>query len=78
MPTPNQIHVVPPEVTVTADDLLRIPQGPITLKGLRGNVNVILEYSKAWLAGVGCIPLHSRMEDAATVISKRKAKQNLN
>lgn len=66
MPTPNQIHVVPPEVNVTAEDLLRLPEGSTTLKGLRDNVNVLLQYTRAFLAGVGCIPLHGKMEDAAT------------
>jgi malate synthase len=66
MRTPNQIHVVP-EATVTADDLLAVPKvGSVTLAGLRDNVNVLLEYTRAWLSGVGCIPLNLKMEDAAT------------
>jgi len=67
MPTPNQIHRVPAEVAVNASDLLAVPKGgSITLAGLRGNLNIILEYTRAWLAGVGCIPLHGKMEDCAT------------
>lgn len=69
MPTPNQIHVIPAQAdAITASDLLRAPtQGSVTLAGLRDNVNVLLEYTRAWLAGVGCIPLHNKMEDGESI-----------
>ncbi|TFJ83325.1 hypothetical protein NSK_005389 [Nannochloropsis salina CCMP1776] len=68
MPTENQIHDVRPlAAPITAEDLLRLPSaGSSTLNGLRENIFVVLEYTKAWLKGIGCIPLHNKMEDAAT------------
>jgi malate synthase len=51
---------------VTAEDLLRVPTGPITEEGLRMNVRVGVQYLAAWLSGLGCVPLYDLMEDAAT------------
>ncbi|MBI2212565.1 MAG: malate synthase A [Acidobacteria bacterium] len=65
MPQPNQIDRVP-VVTITADDLLAVPDGPITERGVRQNVNVGILYLEAWLRGNGCVPLYDLMEDAAT------------
>ena len=62
----NQIARQRQDVHVTADDLLRVPSGPITEAGLRMNVNIGLGYLEAWLRGTGCVPLHNLMEDAAT------------
>jgi malate synthase len=66
MPTPNQRHVLREDIEVTAQDLLRIPQGLITEEGLRDNVSVSLQYMAAWLSGNGCVPINNLMEDAAT------------
>jgi malate synthase len=72
MPMPNQITTKPGNVgaNVTADDLLRLPQIPvgqaITSKQLSHGIGIVLAYSEAWLRGIGCIPLHNAMEDAAT------------
>jgi malate synthase len=66
MQTPNQLHKLRQDVTVTAADLLKIPQGAITDAGLRNNVSVSLQYMAAWLAGNGCVPINNLMEDAAT------------
>jgi malate synthase len=66
MPEPNQIARQREDVQVTAADLLAIPHGAITEAGLRQNINVGLGYIEAWLRGVGCVPLHHLMEDAAT------------
>jgi malate synthase len=66
MPTPNQISVVPPGEPVTAADLLKVPEGPVTEKGVRQNVNIGLLYLESWLRGTGCVPLYNLMEDAAT------------
>lgn len=63
---PNQIDRKRDDVSVTAADLLAIPQGKITEHGLRLNINVGIQYIEAWLRGVGCVPLHNLMEDAAT------------
>jgi malate synthase len=67
MPTPNQLNRKREEVQTTAADLLRFePKAPITENGLRFNIEVGIAYLGAWLAGTGCVPIHSLMEDAAT------------
>ena len=67
MPAPNQIHKKCENVHVNRDDLLRFePRGPITMAGLRLNVNVAIQYIGSWLSGVGCVPIFNLMEDAAT------------
>jgi len=66
MPAPNQIDRLRIDVCVGAKDLLHVPQGGITEKGLRTNVNVGLRYLESWLRGVGCVPIFNLMEDAAT------------
>jgi len=66
MPQPNQINKQLKDLHVTAEDLLRVPEGPVTEAGLRQNVAVGLGYIEAWLRGIGCVPLFNLMEDAAT------------
>ncbi|HEX6852082.1 MAG TPA: malate synthase A [Candidatus Polarisedimenticolaceae bacterium] len=66
MPTPNQLHKRREDVHVGASDLLAVPQGTRTEKGLRWNVRVGVQYLEAWLRGSGCVPLYDLMEDAAT------------
>ncbi|HKR63029.1 MAG TPA: malate synthase A [Thermoanaerobaculia bacterium] len=66
MPAPNQIDEKREDVRVTRDDLLRVAEGAITLKGLRQNINVGIQYLAAWLGGSGAVPLYNLMEDAAT------------
>ena len=68
MPTPNQIATKKREdVKVTAADLVKFePEGPITERGLRLNINVAIQYIGAWLAGQGAVPIYNLMEDAAT------------
>ncbi|KAJ1546523.1 hypothetical protein HK405_007025 [Cladochytrium tenue] len=68
MPQPNQLFVRREEVQVTAQDLLS-PKGltgKVTEAGVRTNVNVALQYMESWLRGLGCVPIHNLMEDAAT------------
>jgi malate synthase len=68
MPTPNQLHVRREDVTaVSANDLLNmnIP-GKVTDAGMRANLAIGLGYMEGWLRGVGCVPINSLMEDAAT------------
>ena len=62
----HQLENLRQDVWVTASDLLEVPQGAITEKGLRQNVNVGILYLEAWLRGNGCVPLYDLMEDAAT------------
>jgi malate synthase len=66
MPGANQLGVKREDVKVTAVDLVRCPEGPITEAGLRANVRVGVQYLEAWLRGNGCVPLYHLMEDAAT------------
>jgi malate synthase len=65
MPEPNQIDRKRDDVQVTAADLLQVPEGSITEKGFRQNINVGILYLEAWLGGLGCVPLYNLMEDAA-------------
>jgi malate synthase len=66
MPGANQLEKKREDVSITAADLLTVPEGNITEEGLRRNINVGLLYLKAWLSGMGCVPIHNLMEDAAT------------
>ncbi len=63
---PHQLWIQLDDVVVQAKDLLRVPAGSITEKGLRTNVKVGIQYVEAWLRGTGCVPLYHLMEDAAT------------
>jgi malate synthase len=66
MPAPNQIDKLRQDVTVTAEDLLKVPKGEITEEGLRTNIDVGIQYMANWLSGLGCVPIYDLMEDAAT------------
>jgi len=56
------------EVRVAANDLLdfNVPGGHITEAGLRGNINVAIQYLESWLLGAGAVGIYNLMEDAAT------------
>jgi malate synthase len=68
MPQPNQLFVRRQDVVVKASDLISTQgvTGKITEKGVRLNINVSLQYMEAWIRGLGCVPIHNMMEDAAT------------
>jgi malate synthase len=66
MPQANQIARQRDDVAVSAQDLLAVPGGTITERGLRHNLNVGVLYLEAWLRGSGCVPIYNLMEDAAT------------
>ena len=70
MPEPNQISneksAHRSSRTVSAQDLLKAPEGDITEAGLRWNIDVGLQYLHSWLKGSGCVPIYNLMEDAAT------------
>ena len=66
MPAPNQIARRNPGIHVQAADLLAVPEGDITRKGLEMNIDIGLRYLAAWLDGLGCVPIYDLMEDAAT------------
>ncbi|MGQ0613902.1 MAG: malate synthase A [Planctomycetaceae bacterium] len=64
---PHQLDFQPEESTmIRANDLLKVPEGPITKRGLRTNIRVGVQYLEAWLRGSGCVPIDHLMEDAAT------------
>lgn len=66
MPQANQIDRKREDVSISASDLVKLPEGPITEKGMRQNINVGILYVEAWFGGLGCVPLYNLMEDAAT------------
>lgn len=55
-----------PDVTASAEDLLRAPEGLISEDGVRRNIQVGIRYMASWLGGNGCVPIFNLMEDAAT------------
>ncbi|TDQ52083.1 malate synthase A [Actinorugispora endophytica] len=65
---PHQIDRTRDDVSVSAADLLDVASagGGVTEAGLRGNVNVAVQYLAAWLGGNGAVAIHNLMEDAAT------------
>jgi malate synthase len=54
------------DVEVSRDDLLAVPPGNITRTGFSNNIDICVRYLAAWLDGLGCVPIHHLMEDAAT------------
>ena len=66
MPGANQIARRNPGIHVQGSDLLAVPVGEITRKGLEMNIDIGLQYLAAWLDGLGCVPIYDLMEDAAT------------
>ncbi len=65
MPEPNQIQGAGGRAR-GAEELLELPEGVVTEKGMRHNFNVGVLYLEAWLGGSGAVPLYNLMEDAAT------------
>jgi malate synthase len=65
---PNQVERRRDDVVVAASDLLDAGSagGEITEAGLRGNVNVGIQYISSWLRGNGAAAINHLMEDAAT------------
>lgn len=66
MVTPNQITKPQPPLSISAQDLLTIPEGSISAQGIAINVSAAMRYIKAWLQGSGAVPIFNLMEDAAT------------
>ncbi|MBL0162379.1 MAG: malate synthase A [Xanthomonadales bacterium] len=63
---PNQLDRLRDDVEVSAADLLTAPTGTISASGFANNVDICVRYLAAWLDGLGCVPIHHLMEDAAT------------
>ncbi|CAA7194091.1 malate synthase A [Chryseobacterium potabilaquae] len=51
---------------IKENDLLQVPKGDVTEKGIRKNINVGILYIESWLMGIGAAALYNLMEDAAT------------
>lgn len=66
MPTPSQIDKKYEDYHISEADLLEVPKGEITEKGVRKNINVGILYIESWLMGTGAAALYNLMEDAAT------------
>ncbi|MEO6138706.1 MAG: malate synthase A [Luteimonas sp.] len=66
MPCKHQHTMRREDVQVSRDDLIRPPLGSISHAGFDNNVEVCVRYLAAWLNGLGCVPIHWLMEDAAT------------
>lgn len=66
MPDANQLGKLREEDHISATDLLAIPKGTITEKGIRKNISVGIFYLESWLRGNGCVAINNLMEDAAT------------
>jgi malate synthase len=71
MKTPNQIQKSRDKQTVSATDLLTVPDGDITETGLQTNIHVGLLYLESWLRGNGCVAIHNLIEDTATAETSR-------
>jgi len=65
---PNQLERQRPEVSVSAEQLLAVPDTPgeVTEAGIRQNVSVGIRYLAAWLNGSGAAAIDNLMEDVAT------------
>jgi malate synthase len=62
----NQLDVLREDVVVDRSALLACPPGERTEAGLRHSIRVGVAYLSSWLEGLGCVPIHNLMEDAAT------------
>ena len=65
---PNQLERQRSDVSVSAEQLLAVPDTPgeITEAGIRQNVSVGIQYLAAWLNGTGAAAIYNLMEDVAT------------
>jgi malate synthase len=66
MPGPNHLAVAREDASASRDALIAPCGGGITREGFQANVDVCVRYLAAWLDGLGCVPIHHLMEDAAT------------
>ncbi|WP_370895242.1 malate synthase A [Chryseobacterium gossypii] len=65
MPDANQIDKKF-EYHIGEEALLKVPEGDITEKGVRKNINIGILYLESWLMGIGAAAIYNLMEDAAT------------
>lgn len=75
----NQLDNKKEEINITADDLLSLPVGTITLGALQRNIDLGIRYLEGWLRGEGSFPIYDSMENTATVeISRMQIWQSVN
>ena len=63
---PNQINILRNDVNIIDTDLITVPSGEITLRGVELNVIALVKYIESWISGVGAVAINNLMEDAAT------------
>ncbi|HEY7895504.1 MAG TPA: malate synthase A [Gemmatimonadaceae bacterium] len=65
---PNQRERLREDVVENAAAVLdaRVPDGRVTVAGVRLNVSVALQYLESWLRGSGAVGINNLMEDTAT------------
>ncbi len=63
---PNQLDVMREDVVANRNTLIEPAHGTISAAGFEANIDVCVRYVAAWLDGLGCVPIHHLMEDAAT------------
>ena len=63
---PNQLEVMREDVVADRATLIEPAHGTISAAGFEANIDVCVRYVAAWLDGLGCVPIHYLMEDAAT------------
>jgi malate synthase len=66
MPGPNQVARRREDINAARDTLIAPPSGSISRAGFLANIDICVRYTAAWLDGLGCVPIHHLMEDAAT------------
>lgn len=66
MPGANQVARKREDVIADRDTLIAPCTGSISRAGFFNNIDICVRYTAAWLDGLGCVPIHHLMEDAAT------------
>ncbi len=75
----NQVDNKKEEINITADDLLSLPVGTITLEGLKTNIDLGIQYLEEWLRGEGTLPIYDSIETTATAeIARTQVWQSVN
>ncbi|CAG2053607.1 unnamed protein product [Timema podura] len=62
----NQLSLTRDDLQVTSRDLLEMPQGGVTLAGLKHNIAVAILFVYHWLQGIGHFRYQGAVEDSAT------------
>nr|CAD7575593.1 unnamed protein product [Timema californicum] len=65
-PSLNQLSLTRDDLQVTSHDLLEMPQGGVTLAGLKHNIAVGILFVYHWLQGIGHFRYQGAVEDSAT------------